>query len=308
MTEPENKDIIKFDANGDIQTEEEVHTEVPVLQKYGENGIRRDYEGASDLKLNPEEEKGLLKPFDEAEIDIRPDGLIYLPTVYLRKRLNQVLGIGQWALIRRAEPMIKDNKCIYPAALYIRGKFASESIGGAEYHTSNPNQNWDDVVESARTDALSRCCKDIGLNAECWEPVFGEKWIKKYATKVWRNKAKNKFTGQPGAYQWRRINKTRFYDETPTTMLTDASTKPATASEVPQDTIISDRGKTLKSPENDYMTDDERLAFQGFINLKWEKINDRWQKDLLKKWGNFDDIKSRDDARNIMKDIKKITG
>lgn len=150
------------------------------------------YDGGSTLILTATEQEKLQCPFDEEMLEIKPNGLVYLPSVYLRKRLNAVIGAGQWCLIPRTPPFVKNNRVMYHGALFIRGHYVAEAIGGQDYIESNSNMNWDDALEGAKTDCLSRCCKDLGINAECWEKDFTQRWIEQYATKKWDAK-KNKF-------------------------------------------------------------------------------------------------------------------
>src|SRR3989304_6919676 len=75
---------------------------VVVLNDNGETPIKSEinlYQGASLLKITDKEQKDLMASFPENEIEIRPDGLIYLPQTFWRKRLNGSFGIGQWCLI-----------------------------------------------------------------------------------------------------------------------------------------------------------------------------------------------------------------
>jgi hypothetical protein len=171
------------------------------------------YQGASNLILLPEEEKKLDEPIDEMDIEIRPDGLIYPPQVYWRDKLNQTFKRGQWALIKHKSSKDPDrDKVYYDGSLFIRNCFVSRATGEAEYHSSNPMQSWASVEESAKSDCLGRCCKDLGIFKELWQPNFVRSWIKKYAVKVWVEIDKN---GQKKkAVSWRRIDSEPYWNET----------------------------------------------------------------------------------------------
>ena len=41
----------------------------------------------------------LLKPIDPKDVEIKPDGIIYLPEIKYRRILNQAFGPGGWALL-----------------------------------------------------------------------------------------------------------------------------------------------------------------------------------------------------------------
>jgi hypothetical protein len=170
--------------------------------------IGEKYSGASTLQITDEEMKILQEPVNQLDVDIRPDGLIYLPQVFVRDRLNKAFKPGGWALI---EEWAKQNKntMMFKGSLYIKGHFVASAIGEMEYHENNSKMSWASVYEGSKSDCLSRAAKDLGIGKECWMPVFRRDWIAKYAIKVWRTKVKD---GR-GEFQWRHIDSLPFYDE-----------------------------------------------------------------------------------------------
>lgn len=146
------------------------------------------FRGASELHLSKEESEQLLAPVVEANIQIRPDGLIYVPQVFTRDRLNRTVGVGQWALIEievKSEDIGDETKVFFIGALIIRKCFVSKAIGESTYHKTNPLESWATAYESAKSDALTRCAKDVGIFAELWDKNFVDNWIAKNAVKVW---------------------------------------------------------------------------------------------------------------------------
>lgn len=172
------------------------------------------YKGASMLTVSDEEQKKLMSPFDEKFIEIRPDGLIYLPQTFWRERLNQSFGIGQWCIIpkRQTKDPVR-NKLYLEGVLIIRGNYVATAIGEAEYHETNQMQSWASVWESAKSDCITRCCKDLGIANLLWQPQFTETWKGKNAIKVWREKTGKKKDGGLGSFQWRKKDAPKFYDE-----------------------------------------------------------------------------------------------
>lgn len=199
------------------------------------------YARASELKISEEEQKKLLFPFPVNEIEIRPDGIIYLPQAFCRERLNQSFGIGQWVLIPKASNKDTDRDKLYlPGVLMIRGIFVAEAIGEAELHSKtnnagekipNPMQSWASVWESAKSDCITRCCKDLGIASELWQPQFREAWKKENAIQVWREKTGKKKDGTPGSFQWRKKTAQPFYDEKINTV--PKTEKPAIPNAIP---------------------------------------------------------------------------
>jgi hypothetical protein len=178
-----------------------------VLQKMNDLSTSL-YQKASELKITEEEQKKLQTKVDNNLIEIRPDGLIYYPQVFARQQLNETFGIGQWALIQHSVTKIGNVLC-FDGSLYIRGCFVARAMGEHEYIESNKNTSWASVYESAKSDCLVRCCKDLGIGKELWQPQFSREWVKNNAVKVFV-KAKSGET----KVQWRRKDQEPFWNET----------------------------------------------------------------------------------------------
>jgi hypothetical protein len=171
--------------------------------------IMQQYQNASSLVLTPAESEKLLATINEDDVNIRPDGLIYLPHIFVRERLNRSLGVGQWALIEN-RVVEKDGTYMFDGSLYIRGCFVSRAIGEMQYHENNSKMSIATVYEGAKSDSLVRNCKDLGIGKECWQPRWSQNWVKKFGVKVWRDKQGRNKTGE---FQWRHIDSLPFYDE-----------------------------------------------------------------------------------------------
>lgn len=151
------------------------------------------YQRAATLQLKPEEIAALQADFPDSAFQPGAGGkehLIYIEHASLRDRLNQVIGIGQWALIPRnrwAEPFRtkpsrdnpdgKEGSRVYvEAMLVVRGCFVAEAVGAMEYYPDNAAQNYGDAVEGAKTAALRRCCKEFGIGLQAWKKEWTEGW------------------------------------------------------------------------------------------------------------------------------------
>src|SRR6516162_10600060 len=64
-----------------------------------ERVVSHAYEQTSNLSLTEEEAARLREPFPDDAIEILPTGEIYVPHIFIRERLTQVLGPGQWAMV-----------------------------------------------------------------------------------------------------------------------------------------------------------------------------------------------------------------
>ena len=136
------------------------------------------YKGASQLKLNAQESKKLREDFADDQIEIRPhDGIIYISHMALRERLWEVFGPGHVAEICRERFMRQDaNEIAVDLVLMVRGCFVGEAVGTAKYYPNNPKMTFGDVVESAWSEALRRCCKKFGVGTQVWRPAFVRDW------------------------------------------------------------------------------------------------------------------------------------
>lgn len=157
------------------------------------------YQGASGLKLKADESKKLREDFPDSEVEIRPhDGIIYIGHMALRERLWAVFGPGAVAEICRERFMRNDaNEIAVDLVLMIRGCFVAEAVGTAKYFPNNPKMTFGDVVESAWSEALRRCCKKFGVGTQVWRPAFIRDWQEKNAVLFqgrWQRKGDPKST------------------------------------------------------------------------------------------------------------------
>lgn len=149
------------------------------------------YARASELKLTTEEQAGLQKEFPDEAFRGGAAGkehLLYIEHAFLRNRLNEVLGLGQWSIIprkrwaedfviqKRNEPDVEASRVYVEAMLVVRGCFVAEAIGDMVYYKNNQSQNYGDAVEGAKTAALRRCTKELGIGLQAWKKDWCEGW------------------------------------------------------------------------------------------------------------------------------------
>jgi len=128
-------------------------------------------------------------------VEIRPDGLIYLPWPFYAKKLNKAFG-GGWGLVALDLPYREGIFVLWPYFLLIDGKLAGPpAIGEQKYQPNNPQMTWGDACEGAKSNALMRLCKGLGISLELWQPKFIKEWIKKYA---------ESYTDDKGKKRWRK--------------------------------------------------------------------------------------------------------
>jgi hypothetical protein len=149
------------------------------------------YANASTLKLTKNESKSLTEPFPDEAFSLGAGGdpdLVYLSHVYLRERLTTVLGVGAAVFVRRREwtekftykdkyNKMQDAARVYvDLVLLVRGCVVGEAIGDSTYYPTNAKSNYSDALESAKSNALRRCCKEFGIGLEPWKKGWCDAW------------------------------------------------------------------------------------------------------------------------------------
>ena len=137
------------------------------------------------IELTGKQEKTIFAPVNEKSVEIRPDGLIYLPWMEYVTRLKETFGI-KWTLLPEGLPKTSPsgNSILWGFWLVIEGRPYGFAIGEQEYYPENKTMSWSDACEGAKSNALMRVCKGIGISLELWRPSFIRDWKKKHAHKI----------------------------------------------------------------------------------------------------------------------------
>lgn len=151
------------------------------------------YAKASTLQLTPEEILKLQEDFPDDAFRkgaSGKDALIYIEHAFLRDRMNEVFAPGQWSIIPRTRwavdfttaKLTPGVKIYVEAMLVIRGCFVAEAVGDMDYWPNNDSTNYGDAVEGAKTSALRRCVKELGVGLQPWKKAWVEGWWKRNPT------------------------------------------------------------------------------------------------------------------------------
>jgi len=143
------------------------------------------FEGMASAPFSEQATAALLAPVDDDAVEIRPDGIVYLPGVWYRRRLTKAFGPGGWALAPRGPARTLGDLVTYHGALYCLGRFVSEAVGECTYRPGNETMSYASALEGARTDCLTRACKDLGVATELWDPAWREGWLARWADFEW---------------------------------------------------------------------------------------------------------------------------
>lgn len=142
------------------------------------------YSGIAAESFSKEQTQVLLERVPNEDIEIRPDGLIYLPEIRYRRVLNRTFGPGAWALLPRSID-IEGEMLYYRGALFVQGRFVSEAIGEQQYFVGSDRMSYATAAEAAKSNCLVRCCKDLGIASDLWDPSFIRAWLAANAVEVW---------------------------------------------------------------------------------------------------------------------------
>lgn len=257
-----------------------------------------EFYGMSETPFSEQAQQVLLADPDPEIIEIRPDGLIYYPQVEIRRILNRAFGPGGWALrpLREMSEELENGEMVmmYEGELWCEGRFVSRAIGEHRYRLGNPSSTKATVLEAAKSDCITRCCKDLGIVADLWNPRFAKRWVEDYALKVWCDNRK----GGKGKYLWRRkddppINQWPYQEKTDSEAVSDIPRgsgvpSPAKAAEKPSGGSLKayyERIKELKGELLDILGSD--VVYYNILGKNGLKhANDLKQKDRLADLGH----------------------
>ena len=80
------------------------------------------FHGISAQPVSEEQFKVLMQPVNEKDIEVKPDGVIYLPEIKYRRRLNEVFGPMGWGMIPKGEPVVGSTIVTREYALIVDGR------------------------------------------------------------------------------------------------------------------------------------------------------------------------------------------
>ncbi|KAL6067991.1 Mitochondrial genome maintenance protein MGM101 [Balamuthia mandrillaris] len=146
----------------------------------------QSYDGIAAKPFPPDVADVLLEEIHPSWVEIKPDGTIYLPEIFYRRILNTAFGPGGWALMPRQAPEVHEatgsQKLVTREyALYCLGRFVSQA-GGEQQMFENIGLST--ASESAKSQALMRCCKDLGVASSLWDPTYIAFWKSQFAVGV----------------------------------------------------------------------------------------------------------------------------
>ncbi|KAK8192738.1 hypothetical protein M8818_007910 [Zalaria obscura] len=134
----------------------------------------RSFHGLSAQAFSPEQIEVLTAPLSSDDIEIKPDGIVYLPEIKYRRILNKAFGPGGWGLAPRGETIVTGKLVTREYALVAGGRLVSIARGEMTYFDP---EGIPTATEGCKSNALMRCCKDLGIASELWDPRFIKKFL-----------------------------------------------------------------------------------------------------------------------------------
>ncbi|KAI0145508.1 mitochondrial genome maintenance MGM101-domain-containing protein [Xylariaceae sp. FL1272] len=144
----------------------------------------QSFHGIGTSQFSPEAANILLAPIDPMDVEVKPDGILYLPEIKYRRILNRAFGPGGWGLAPRGDLIVeaKTKKVARDYALVVHGRFVAQARGEQQYFNDDGIST---AAEGCKSNALMRCTKDLGVASELWDPRFIRKFVKEQAKQVW---------------------------------------------------------------------------------------------------------------------------
>jgi hypothetical protein len=87
----------------------------------------RSYHGLGSISFTPEQGETLLAPITQDDVEVKPDGIIYLPEIKYRRILNKTFGPGGWGLAPRGESIVTGKLVTREYGLVVQGRYVSSS-------------------------------------------------------------------------------------------------------------------------------------------------------------------------------------
>ncbi len=133
-------------------------------------------ETAGTLKLTDDQRKIVFAKVDPDLVEIREDGIVYLPAVEYKQTLCEAFGL-EWAIVPESpKPVEVDGVILWGFHLFIQGQPIAFAWGEQQYKKGDWYMSYGDAMEGAKSNAIMRLCKQIGIAQDLWRPSFIRKW------------------------------------------------------------------------------------------------------------------------------------
>ncbi len=140
-----------------------------------------------ELKLSAEQKAILSRDVNSDEIGIKPKGAIYLPWSRYADILNDAFD-REWLMVPDGLPQVQNGVILYGHYLLLNGRYAGYAIGEQEFgEDSKLAMTYGEAIEAAKSNALMRLCKGLGIGLCLWDSEFVDAWKSKYGETYEKN-------------------------------------------------------------------------------------------------------------------------
>ncbi|GMM51193.1 Mgm101 protein [Starmerella bacillaris] len=192
------RDYTTTSQPNDTETVKKMTSTVAEIESDEANSLHEDWStsfgGLGSKPFEPRVIDILMAPIEPADVEITPDGLLYLPEIKYRRVLNRAFGPGGWGIAPRTKTMVTAKQVSREYGLVCLGRLVSVSRGEQDYFNADGVTT---AMEGCKSNALMRCCKDLGIASELWDPSFirvfktkycDSKYFEKKRRFVWKRK------------------------------------------------------------------------------------------------------------------------
>ena len=88
----------------------------------------RSFHGLSTAPFPKEAAEVLLQPVPPEDVEVKPDGILYLPEIKYRRILNRAFGPGGWGMAPRGETIVTAKAVTREYALVVLGRYAIPAL------------------------------------------------------------------------------------------------------------------------------------------------------------------------------------
>lgn len=75
------------------------------------------------MSFSPEQADTLLAPVNSEDVEVKPDGILYLPEIKYRRILNKAFGPGGWGLAPRGESIVTAKLVTREYGMVVQGRY-----------------------------------------------------------------------------------------------------------------------------------------------------------------------------------------
>jgi|SRR5690242_1606827 len=83
----------------------------------------RSYHGLGSVPFSAEQAETLLAPVNSEDVEVKPDGILYLPEIKYRRILNKTFGPGGWGLAPRGESIVTGRLVTREYGMVVQGRY-----------------------------------------------------------------------------------------------------------------------------------------------------------------------------------------